>query len=61
MAQKITGIDRTDTAKDLAELYYAGDSIRAIVARTGHTYGLVRRLLLEAGVRLRPRGYRGGR
>ncbi|MEU5595699.1 helix-turn-helix domain-containing protein [Streptomyces sp. NPDC020298] len=52
----LTGDDRKAYAEDLAELYHAGASIRGIAARTGRSYGNVRQLLLDAGVKLRARG-----
>ncbi|MGW2692398.1 helix-turn-helix domain-containing protein [Streptomyces sp. NPDC001296] len=53
---KLTGDDRTAVAEDLAGLYRGGSSIRGLAERSGRSYGHVRRLLLEAGVTLRPRG-----
>ncbi|NUQ97872.1 MAG: transcriptional regulator [Streptomyces sp.] len=52
----LTGDDRTAYAEDLAELYHAGSSIRALVRRTGRSYGCIHQLLIDAGVTLRPRG-----
>lgn len=36
--------------------YAEGSSLREISARLGRSYGYVRRLCLEAGIALRPRG-----
>jgi transposase len=36
--------------------YSEGSSLREISARLGRSYGYVRRLCLEAGISLRPRG-----
>ena len=55
-APALTGPDRQAYAEDLAELYHAGSSIRGIANRTGRSYGCVHQLLLDAGVKLRPRG-----
>ena len=58
--QRITGASR-DQLKKIVEKYYVTDreSIREIAVKTGRSYGSVHRLLVEAGVELRPRG--GGR
>lgn len=55
MTHQLRGDARTKVAADFAALYRQGDSIRAIVARSGRSYGTVRDLLLEAGVKLRTR------
>lgn len=47
-------LDRTYVA---VELYEVGSSIREIAKRFGVSYGTVRRMLLNAGVTLRPRGH----
>jgi hypothetical protein len=55
--QKLTGVARASVAAELAELYQRGDSIRALMARTGRSYGAIHRLLtIDAGITLRPRG-----
>ncbi|MGW5477635.1 helix-turn-helix domain-containing protein [Streptomyces sp. NPDC004008] len=51
-----TGAERQGVAEDLAELYHAGYSIRAIAARTYRSYAGVHKLLVLAGVKFRPRG-----
>lgn len=52
----LTGDDRRTVARRYAQLYRAGSSIRDIARDTGHSYGLIYRLLSEAGVQFRPRG-----
>jgi hypothetical protein len=52
----LKGDEREALANDLAARYRAGASIRALVSRTGRSYGNVHRLLSEAGVELRTRG-----
>ncbi|WP_439947238.1 helix-turn-helix domain-containing protein [Streptomyces sp. BBFR109] len=52
----LTGKDRRIVAAEFADLYRAGSSIRGIARQTGRSYGCVRYLLLDAGVKLRPRG-----
>lgn len=56
MAAHLIGTDRTRLRADIADRYRAGDSIRGLAAHTGRSYSTVRRLLLEAGVRLRRPG-----
>ena len=51
-----TGEERSDLASDLKRRYDNGESIRALAAATGRSYGFVHRLLLEAGATLRGRG-----
>jgi hypothetical protein len=47
---------RSALAKDFVKRYQGGESIRAIAASTGRSYGFIHRLLTESGVQLRPRG-----
>lgn len=55
--EKLTGLSRARLASALAELYEEGESIRALMARTGRSYGAVYRLLtIDAGITLRRRG-----
>jgi Helix-turn-helix domain len=53
---RVTGADRTKLAVDLKKRYDAGESIRALAASTGRSYGFVHRILTEKGVSLRGRG-----
>ena len=53
---RVTGSDRTKLASDLKKRYDSGESIRALAATTGRSYGFVHRLLTENGVSLRGRG-----
>jgi hypothetical protein len=56
MMPRLHGADRTQTAEQLADRYLTGDTIQGLASTTGRSYGTVRTLLLEAGVKLRPRG-----
>jgi len=53
---RVTGADRTKLASDLKKRYSAGESIRALAASTGRSYGFIHRILAESGVALRSRG-----
>ncbi len=53
---RLTGDQRRAVAQVLAERYREGASIRSLAVETGRSYGLVQRLLAEAGVEFRPRG-----
>jgi Helix-turn-helix domain len=53
---RVIGVDRSRLGKLLGKRYDAGESIRALAASTGRSYGFVHRLLREAGVELRRRG-----
>jgi len=53
---RVTGADRTKLASDLQKRYSAGESIRALAAATGRSYGFIHRILAESGVALRSRG-----
>jgi hypothetical protein len=53
---RVTGADRTKLASDLQKRYSAGESIRALAASTGRSYGFIHRILAESGVKLRSRG-----
>lgn len=55
---RLEGADRAAARTVLADRYHAGDSIRGLATTTGRSYGQIRALLLEEGVRLRPRGRR---
>lgn len=54
--RRIVGAERRTLAKDLVRRYEAGESIRALASSTGHSYGFVHRVLVEAGVQIRRRG-----
>ncbi|GIH70058.1 MULTISPECIES: helix-turn-helix domain-containing protein [Sphaerimonospora] len=53
---RVTGADREKLANDLKKRYAAGESIRALAASTGRSYGFIHRILSESGVTLRGRG-----
>jgi Helix-turn-helix domain len=53
---RVTGADRAKLAADLKKRYDGGESIRALAAATGRSYGFVHRILTENGVSLRGRG-----
>ena len=53
---RVTGADRAKPAADLKKRYDSGESIRALAATTGRSYGFVHRILTENGVSLRGRG-----
>ncbi len=54
--RRIVGAERQTLAKDLVKRYTSGESIRALAASTGRSYGFVHRVLTESGVQLRQRG-----
>ena len=54
--RRIVGAERQTLAKDLVKRYSNGESIRALAAATGRSYGFVHRVLSESGVQLRGRG-----
>ena len=53
---RITGADRAKLAGELTKRYSTGESIRALAAETGRSYGFMHRILTETGVSLRGRG-----
>ncbi|MFI6315989.1 helix-turn-helix domain-containing protein [Nonomuraea sp. NPDC050556] len=53
---RVTGADREKLAGDLKKRYASGESIRALAASTGRSYGFIHRILSESGVALRGRG-----
>jgi hypothetical protein len=59
---RVTGAERSRLASLLGKRYRSGESIRALAASTGRSYGFVHQILTETGVRLRGRGgaARGG-
>lgn len=56
--QRLTGQHREAVRTELARLYRGGMTIRALISKFGYSYGFTRKLLVEAGVRLRPTGAR---
>ncbi|GGJ81262.1 transcriptional regulator [Pilimelia anulata] len=54
--RRIVGAERQSLSKDLVKRYTSGESIRALAAATGRSYGFVHRVLSESGVQLRQRG-----
>ncbi|GLZ47790.1 hypothetical protein Acsp06_39750 [Actinomycetospora sp. NBRC 106375] len=48
--------ERAQLARYLVERYAAGESLMRLSEDTGRSFGHVRKLLLDAGVTLRPRG-----
>jgi hypothetical protein len=50
------GRDRAALVRYLVERYAAGESLMRLSHETGRSFGHVRRLLLDAGVTMRPRG-----
>lgn len=54
--RRVVGSERQSLAKDLVKRYTSGESIRALAASTGRSYGFVHRVLTESGVQLRQRG-----
>jgi len=53
---RITGDRRAELATEYAKRYAGGESIRAIAAESGRSFGFVHGVLVEAGVALRGRG-----
>ncbi|MGH3322397.1 MAG: helix-turn-helix domain-containing protein [Streptosporangiaceae bacterium] len=53
---RVTGAERDKLAAELKKKYDSGQSIRALAAATGRSYGFVHRILTESGARLRGRG-----
>jgi hypothetical protein len=51
------GHARARLANDLRGAYERGHTIQALANLTGRSYGYTRRLLLEAGTTLRPKGH----
>lgn len=58
MTAPLRGEDRAPVARELAERYWAGQSIRAIAADIGRSYCYVWHMLQTAGVNFRHRGGR---
>jgi hypothetical protein len=57
-AVRMTDAERSCLAVELAESYRRGDCVRVLMERTGHSYGFIYRLLVEAGVAFRSQGWR---
>ena len=55
-APRLVGEARQAMAEELAGRYNQGASIRSLARESGRSYGLVQKLLREAGVEFRPRG-----
>ncbi len=53
---RVTGGDRASLSEQLKSKYEGGQSIRALAAESGRSYGFVHRILSEAGASLRGRG-----
>lgn len=53
---RVVGDERQALARELADRYNDGAPIRSLSQEYGRSYGLVRRLLVEAGVEFRARG-----
>lgn len=56
--QKLAGQHREAVRTELARLYRGGMTIRVLMSKFGYSYGLTHKLLVEAGVTLRPTGVR---
>ena len=54
--KRITGASRDKLGADLRKKYEGGQSIRALAASTGRSYGFVHRMLGGSGATLRGRG-----
>ncbi|SEU46495.1 helix-turn-helix domain-containing protein [Nonomuraea wenchangensis] len=53
---RIVGAERHQLAQHIAGRYSAGESIRALAASIGRSYGFIHQLLEEAGAEIRHRG-----
>lgn len=60
-APTLRGTERAETAQRAAGLYTQGCTIQSVADQIGRSYGSTRELLLEAKVKLRPRGGATGR
>ena len=52
----VVGVNRVTVRVDFVERYRSGESIRALVAYSGRSYGFVHQVLTEGGVRFRSHG-----
>lgn len=54
---RLEGTEREEFQRQIVQLYeYDWLSVRQICQRTGRSYGSVHKLLVDAGVQMRPRG-----
>ena len=53
---RLSGGDRAQLAAEVCQKYQNGESIRALAAETGKSYGFVHGLLVDGHVPLRGRG-----
>jgi hypothetical protein len=56
MPAPLRGIARTTALTKATRLYLQGCTIQSTARQIGYSYGTTRTLLLEGGVRIRPRG-----
>lgn len=56
MSTRTIGKERIKLSKQLAREYKGGLSIREVADQNGISYGKTRSLLVESGVKIRPRG-----
>jgi helix-turn-helix protein len=54
--RRIVGAERATMAVQVTARYHGGESIRALAASTGRSYGFINRILKENNATLRPRG-----
>ncbi|MCZ4102222.1 transcriptional regulator [Streptomyces sp. So13.3] len=54
--KRLIGAAREKVTTQLATDYENGASIRTLATLTGHSYGFIHRVLVDAGVTLRSRG-----
>jgi hypothetical protein len=54
--EQLRGSERAVLSRYLVERYAAGESLMRLAQDTGRSFGHVRRLLMDAGVTMRPRG-----
>ncbi|MFE9735451.1 HNH endonuclease signature motif containing protein [Streptomyces sp. NPDC005863] len=57
-SNRLTGNARAALSKTAAERYLAGETLKEIAASVGRSTNLIRNLLAEAGVEIRPKSYR---
>lgn len=54
--KRVVGEDRDKLKAALKAKYEAGATVRTLHEETGRSYGAIQKLLVEAGVTMRPRG-----